>query len=289
MAPLLSICIPAYKSGDRLSATVESALNQSIGDVEIIISNDGGFACAALDQVRRHPRVTVFDQPTRLGWVENSNFVLSRARGRYFMILPHDDQIAPDYASECIGLLERSPAAFAACSDIRYGEDGLIGFEPIRGGRTDRIANVLQNHLNAVSYRAIMRRDPRRWAGLRLLHNTPADYLVDTIWILQQAVQGEILRVDAPLYHKYYGPETAHAAWPNLPAADIVAGWLNHCDTMERIALRFAPGDARIRALAQARRDPDTLAPGGFVSAAFNAQAADEGAGRGALRQPRRL
>jgi glycosyltransferase involved in cell wall biosynthesis len=257
--PVVSICIPAYKPGPQFLATMQSALAQTVGDIEIIVSNDGGHPCDVLETFRNHPRVRVINQAARLGWVENSNFVLSQAIGQYFMILPHDDQIAPDYVAECLSVLQSEPDTFAVQCDIQT-DYGVHQVMEVRGDLERRVSDVLANHLQGTSFRALMRRNPDDWPALKLVRNPAEDVFVDTIFILQQALHGEIRRVAKPLFTKYIGPETTHANWSSLPKAVVRQGWINHCEIMQSQAVSRLPDNPEILALARRRRNPHNVA-----------------------------
>ncbi|WP_319532674.1 glycosyltransferase family 2 protein [uncultured Cohaesibacter sp.] len=253
--PLVSICVPAYYSQAFIASVLDSALAQTVTDIEIIVSNDGGIATPDLEPYRMHPNIRVIDQRRRLGWVDNTNFVLSKARGQYFMVLPHDDFLAPAYVEECLVCLEREPKAFAAYSDIEY-PDGIMEASDVRGGLNDRVRYMMQNLYNGYSYRALMRRRFADWSGLKLRHNPPTDFCVDTTWILQQALLGELRRVPKPLYRKGYHEHNTHTKWQRIPKEDLIAAWLQHCDTLGALARKRVRNRAFIAELVEHRRDP---------------------------------
>ncbi|MFQ6547356.1 glycosyltransferase family 2 protein [Aestuariibius sp. 2305UL40-4] len=257
--PLVSVCIPAYRSQDFIRETVQSALDQTVSDIEIIISNDGGHPTPDLRPFRSHPNVRIYEQRRRQGWVRNSNLALSKARGAFFMILPHDDLLRPTYLEECLRILEEDDAVFGAYSDI--GRDGgLMIASEVPGTVEARMIHVMQNLYNGYSYRALMRRRPRDWAGLRLTPNPPSDFCVDTTWILQQAALGELRKVPRPLYWKRIHDRNTHTQWRTLPGHMLAAAWRRQCLQMGKIALR-ATGDAELVAeLVAHRLDPRNVA-----------------------------
>ena len=130
--PLVSICVPAYKSQDFIQDTIQSALDQTVDDVEIIISNDGGHITPNIERFRKNRNIKIFNLSKRNGWVANSNFVLSQARGEYFMILPHDDLLRPQYLEACLDVLRKDQDVFAAYSDIEH-KRGIVRVSEARG------------------------------------------------------------------------------------------------------------------------------------------------------------
>lgn len=233
--PLISVCVPAYKSQDTIRETLLSALCQTVDDMEIVVSNDGGYPTPELESLAAHPKVRYFETERRLGWVKNSNFALSNARGKFFMILPHDDVLRPQYVEECVNILERNRDVFAAYSDIEV-DQGVVLASEVAGSVEERIIEVMRNRYNGFSYRAVMPRHPKNWRNLQLKPNRPSDFCVDTTWILQQACFGELRKVARPLYWKRINERNTHKAWTKLPQTDLIGAWQEHCRQMGDIA-----------------------------------------------------
>lgn len=218
--------------------TVESALNQTITDLEIIISIDGGAPVPSIDVYRDHPKIRIFDHSERLGWVANSNFALMQARGPYFMILPHDDLLQPRYLEACLDLLETDKRVFAASTGLRIGGESLVPPE-VTGPRWKRVRKVLTSLYNGYSYRALMRRRESDWADLELIENPPTNMAVDTTWLLQQVCLGEFRCVPEILYQKRSVGLNTHHAWAKLSEEDLAHAWQVHCDTCVAISKKY--------------------------------------------------
>ncbi|SNY93170.1 Glycosyl transferase family 2 [Cohaesibacter sp. ES.047] len=256
--PLVSICIPAYDAQAFIASTLDSALMQTVEDIEIVVSNDDGIPTPALDRYRDHDKVRVIDQPKRLGWVQNTNFVLSKARGQYFMVLPHDDVLSPTYVEECLACLEENPQAFAAYSDIEHA-GGIMEASEVLGELEDRTRHVMENLYNGYCYRALMRRQRSNWPMLKMRYNPPTDYCVDTTWILQQALLGELRRVPKPLYFKNSNNRNTHTAWEKIPKDELIEAWDAHCETLGSLARMRLHDDPLVDALIEHRKDPNQV------------------------------
>lgn len=254
--PLVSICVPAYRAEDFIAETVQSALDQTVQNIEIVISNDGAHATPSLTQFRHHPKISVYQSRTRRGWVGNSNFVLSRARGRHVMILPHDDVLRPNYLERCLDVLEAHPQAFAAYSDLETNLAArVLRASEVHGPLEARVSKVLKHLHNGYSYRALMRWTNPAVRRLRLLPNPPNDMFVDTTFILQQALHGELHRIPEPLYFKRFHSDNTHRNWWTLPTDELCAGWHNHCRQMSGIASGAVSDQAKIEDLIRHRMD----------------------------------
>lgn len=102
MSLRFSIIMPVYNAGAYLAGAVESVLNQSYSDFELILVDDGatdgsGQACdkfAAVDQ-----RVRVMHVPNG-GICKARNIGIAAARGEYIMFCDHDDEYLPEYLAE---------------------------------------------------------------------------------------------------------------------------------------------------------------------------------------------
>jgi glycosyltransferase involved in cell wall biosynthesis len=93
-SPEVSIGMPVYNAEDYIREAIDSLLNQSFQDFELIISDnasiDGtGEICRAY--MKEDKRVRYIRQQTNIGVIENFQFVLNEAKGQYFMWAAGDD------------------------------------------------------------------------------------------------------------------------------------------------------------------------------------------------------
>lgn len=102
--PLVSIYIPAYNCADNILRCVDSALNQTVVDLEVCICNDGSTD-NTLDILEKHyghnPRVSFLSQENG-GIGRASNTAVRMARGYYIGQLDADDYLEPDAVEVCL-------------------------------------------------------------------------------------------------------------------------------------------------------------------------------------------
>lgn len=102
--PLVSIYIPAYNCQDVIVRCVESALNQTVTDLEVCICDDGSTD-NTLDIIEQnytnHPRVRFVSQ-TNGGIAKSSNTAVRLCRGYYIAQLDSDDYLEPDAVELCL-------------------------------------------------------------------------------------------------------------------------------------------------------------------------------------------
>ena len=108
--PRISVVIPCYNHGRFVDEAVDSVLNQTFQDFEIIIVNDGSTDPVTNELLRNYhrPHITVYT-------IENSgtpgarNYGIERSRGEYIFPLDADDKIAPECLEKCLSVLDRNP------------------------------------------------------------------------------------------------------------------------------------------------------------------------------------
>ena len=102
--PLVSIYIPAYNCAQHIVRCVDSALNQTIVDLEVCICDDGSTD-NTLDVLQQHygqhPRVR-FASKANGGIGSASNAAVRMARGYYIGQLDSDDYLEPDAVALCL-------------------------------------------------------------------------------------------------------------------------------------------------------------------------------------------
>lgn len=108
--PLVSVIVPAYQHADFIAQGIESVLNQSYPNLELIITDDGSKDGTA-DVVRgfRDPRIKLEVFPENRGAVIAVNTSIARARGKYISLLNSDDFFLPGKLAKQVELLERRP------------------------------------------------------------------------------------------------------------------------------------------------------------------------------------
>lgn len=108
--PLVTIGIPTFnRAGSYLQDVVHAALNQTYQNIEVVVA-DNSSTDDTQDVVRQigDHRLTYYRHDRNVGPISNMNFLLWKARGRFFQLLPDDDQIDPDFVEVCIDAVGQS-------------------------------------------------------------------------------------------------------------------------------------------------------------------------------------
>jgi glycosyltransferase involved in cell wall biosynthesis len=123
MAPKVSVCIDSFNYGRFLPEAIESVLQQSFKDFELVIADDystDNSVEIAENYARKDSRIVVEVAPVNRGMVKNRNACLSRARGEYVKLLHADDFLCSrDALSRMVAVLEANRAVSLVASARR--------------------------------------------------------------------------------------------------------------------------------------------------------------------------
>ena len=118
--PLISVIIPVYNGERTIQETIESVLNQTFSDLELIVINDGSqdSTLEIVSQVT-DPRLKVFSYPNA-GQAASRNRGFALASGEYISFIDADDLWTPDKLEAQLKALQTNPQAAVAYSWSDY-------------------------------------------------------------------------------------------------------------------------------------------------------------------------
>jgi glycosyltransferase involved in cell wall biosynthesis len=96
--PLVSVLITAYNREKYIAEAIESVLNSTFTDYEIIVVDDGssdGTVGIANEYASKDSRIKVYINEKNLGQFANRNIAVSFAKGKYIKYLDSDDKMFP--------------------------------------------------------------------------------------------------------------------------------------------------------------------------------------------------
>ncbi len=105
----VSIIIPCYNQKEYIKEAIESALNQTYPDIEIIVINDGSTdnsAAIIKSFATRHNNIIFIDNKENKGVIYSRNIAIKAASGEYILPLDGDDKIDPFYAEKAVNIFE---------------------------------------------------------------------------------------------------------------------------------------------------------------------------------------
>jgi glycosyltransferase involved in cell wall biosynthesis len=91
--PLVSIIIPVYNGSNYIKEAIDSAINQTYSNIEIIVVNDGSNDNGATAKiVKKYGNKVKYFEKANGGVSTALNFAISKMTGEYFSWLSHDDR-----------------------------------------------------------------------------------------------------------------------------------------------------------------------------------------------------
>lgn len=115
-APKISILMPVYNSQANLHLAIESILNQSFTDFELVIIDDGSSdRSSEIVQTFNDPRINFLSNSKNMGIVPTLNRGLDVANGQFIARMDADDISHPLRLETQLTLLERSNADICGC------------------------------------------------------------------------------------------------------------------------------------------------------------------------------
>ncbi|MCL4708220.1 glycosyltransferase family 2 protein [bacterium] len=100
--PVFSIVIPTYNRAKIISRAIQSILNQTFGEFELIIVDDGSTddSQKVIKQIN-DPRICYIRQENR-GVAAARNAGVKSSRGKYIAFLDSDDEVLPEWLSHFV-------------------------------------------------------------------------------------------------------------------------------------------------------------------------------------------
>lgn len=169
--PEVSVIIPCFNQAHYLAEAVQSVVEQTWTDWELVIVDDGSpddTAAVALELIKQHPnrRIRVVRQPNG-GVARARNAGVTASSGRYILPLDADDRIAPTMLQETVAHLESRPDV--AVAYVQYRQFG----EGVAVQRLHAFDPALLSAWDYVPYCSLFRRELWEAAG---------GYSADLVW-----------------------------------------------------------------------------------------------------------
>ncbi|MGV8139819.1 MAG: glycosyltransferase family 2 protein [Mangrovibacterium sp.] len=106
--PKISIIIPVYNTEEYVEEAIQSIVNQTVRDTEIIVVNDGSTdnSLLILEKLAdADHRIKVYSQENQ-GQAVARNFGLEKAQGKYLYFMDSDDLLREDALAQCYAKCE---------------------------------------------------------------------------------------------------------------------------------------------------------------------------------------
>lgn len=196
--PLVSVCIPAYNNADYILDTINSILNQSYKNIELIIVDDNSLD-DTLEVVKsvQDERIKVYHNDKNLGMSGNWNRCLELCTGEFVKLICADDIIATNAIEKEVEALVSNQSATLVCSDTklvdlngngkgfykRYRKSGLVD-----GKEVCRKGFLVKDYFGAPQANTFRRSVAEKIGGF----DTYFTYILDYDFFVSLACEGDV-------------------------------------------------------------------------------------------------
>lgn len=150
-SPLATVIIPTHDHATTVDLAIESVLEQTIKDLDVVVIGDGATeATKATVERFTGNRVRFLERPKSVSRCEEARHeVLTGASAPFVCYLGDDDLMLPDHVETMIGLLDH--ADFAHPLPVMVDRDGSLNAHPTDLTRPECITWHLHPTRNAIS------------------------------------------------------------------------------------------------------------------------------------------
>jgi succinoglycan biosynthesis protein ExoO len=144
MQPIVTVIVPTYNTGAYVAKAIQSALDQTLQEIEIIVIDDGSTDnSVAVAKTFQDKRLKVIVNEKNLGATASSNRALAIAQGEWIAVLDSDDWIAPERLERLVKV-GRAENADLIVDDLYLIRDGDAAPWSTLLGESDRVMQGIQ-------------------------------------------------------------------------------------------------------------------------------------------------
>ncbi|MEE9606011.1 MAG: glycosyltransferase [Candidatus Scalindua sp.] len=226
--PKVSIGMPVFNMEDTLQEAIDTVLNQTFSDFQLIISDnasDDGTEEICRAAARQDSRIIYHRNPENI-FGENFRLILMLSTGKYFMFAAADDARRPEMVARCVEALEADPKVVMAYThtellDPATGTRSLY-YDPYRLDQEDpaeRYVSLIQSLDLGNAIYGLYRRSvlytipPLARSSSRFINFTDAMYLANVV------LQGKVIQIPEMLFIRRRG-KTVKAWIDNIASSE---------------------------------------------------------------------
>ena len=125
--PKVSIVIPVYNGADYMRYAIDSALNQTYKNIEVIVVNDGSKDDGKTKKIAKEYGDKIKYYEKENGGVSTAlNLAIKKMTGDYFSWLSHDDEYFPTKVEEGVKALKNTTKTIAISDFCTIDEHGTF-------------------------------------------------------------------------------------------------------------------------------------------------------------------
>jgi len=209
--PSVTACLTVYNAENFIEKVLDSLSGQSWENLRIIVSDDASDdrTASIINRVTgKNPNFQTYRQEQRLGWVENTNFILNKIDTEYFFLCYHDDVLDSLYVEDLVNGLSGNPDLVGAYCDValqKLNKESVVRSyqevcdinDPVERG----LSIIKMQGLPWVANRGVFRSSVLKTVG-GLRKNLAGEFSAAFPWVLGLALEGTFARIPKVLCHK---------------------------------------------------------------------------------------
>lgn len=189
---MVSVIIPVYNGASTIVLSIESVLNQSFSDFELLIGNDGSTddTLSVVEGIC-DPRIRTIDLPH--DFISTLNHLIDQSKGKYIARLDADDMMLPDRLKIQVEYMESHPE-IAVLGGLT---ENINHSDWFKAGGEIRLADLCESN-RLIHPSVIIRRDALIESGLR--YEQDYKYAEDfRLWSLMARKGYRLMNLPVPL------------------------------------------------------------------------------------------
>jgi glycosyltransferase involved in cell wall biosynthesis len=123
MSPKVSILIPTYNGHKYIQETIDSCLNQTHTNVEVVVIDDGSSDNTRKLLTEYSDKINLIFNSVNLGFTKNINKLVRESTGDYLIFLGHDDILSKEHVAIMLSEFEEDIVA-VHCNSILINAQG---------------------------------------------------------------------------------------------------------------------------------------------------------------------
>jgi glycosyltransferase involved in cell wall biosynthesis len=208
--PLVTIGLPVFNGESFLPSALESLLGQSYKNIEIIVSDNNSTDSTKkiiLAYRRKDKRIKYYAQKSNIGALKNFEFVLTKAKGKYFCWAAVDDNWNNDFIHYLVKpFIKHDDVVISTCNYELYSGKGNIKYNLSLHNRNTPYESILffldhPNYISIFMY-SLLKTDCIRSNGIHIDHRPIFEGSSDTMTIYKILLSGITAHTPKILFSK---------------------------------------------------------------------------------------
>ena len=204
LTPLISIVVTSYNYEKYIGETLDSLVNQTYRNIEVIVVDDGSADNSVdviKDYVKRYPYIHLFQHPNgkNRGIIASMRLGINKAKGEFVAFCESDDYWHPENLDRKVEIINKYEDAVIIANDVKFFGDAesIKRFAPYNetrkavvrdGGTPIDIRHYYQFNFIPTLSCIMIKRD----ILMTLNYDSPIPAWID-LWLYRQILQSHIL------------------------------------------------------------------------------------------------